>query len=52
MHVLTATSQSQGQRSNDYTFTIEGELVRLDDVCATDRADPDGGCGCGRGFAG
>ena len=24
MHVLTATSQSQGQRSNDYTFTIEG----------------------------
>jgi hypothetical protein len=39
-------------RSNDYTFTIEGELVRIDDPCDRDRRDPDGGCGCGRGFSG
>jgi hypothetical protein len=29
-----------------------GELVRIDTPCATDRRDPDGGCGCGRAFAG
>jgi hypothetical protein len=27
-------------------------LVYLGVVCATDRRDPDGGCGCGRAFAG
>ena len=52
MHVLTATSRTQGQRANDYTFTIEGELVRVDEACGSDQRDPDGGCGCGRGFAG
>lgn len=52
MHVLTATSRTQGQRLNDYTHAVEGELVRIDEPCARDRDDPDGGCGCGRGFSG
>ncbi|WP_439331120.1 DUF7715 family protein [Modestobacter altitudinis] len=30
----------------------EGEFVFLEDVCRVDRQDPDGGCGCGRAFAG
>lgn len=52
MHVLTATVRTQGQRANDYTYAVEGELVRVDGPCERDRRDPDGGCGCGRGFAG
>ena len=31
---------------------MPGELVYLGLVCATDRTDPDGGCGCGRAFSG
>jgi hypothetical protein len=31
---------------------VEGELVWIGLVCAADRRDPDGGCGCGRSFAG
>jgi hypothetical protein len=52
MKVLVATGQTQGARGNDYHWAIEGELVHIGEVCATDRRDPDGGCGCGRGFAG
>jgi hypothetical protein len=52
MKVLTATSCTQGQRGNDFHWCIEGELVHFGMVCAADRADPDGGCGCGRAFAG
>ncbi|MHA6623096.1 DUF7715 family protein [Pseudonocardia sp. DLS-67] len=52
MNVLVATARTQGDRPNDYHFCIEGELVRIDEVCARDRGDPDGGCGCGRGFGG
>jgi len=52
MKVLTATSRTQGQRSNDFHWCIEGELVHFGMVCAADRTDPDGGCGCGRAFAG
>ena len=52
MKVLVATSQTQGQRENDFNFCVEGELVTVGLVCATDRYDPDGGCGCGRAFAG
>ena len=52
MKVLTATSRTQGQRGNDFHWCIEGELVHFGMVCATDHADPDGGCGCGRAFAG
>ena len=52
MRVLTATNQDQGARDGDFTFATEGELVLLEFVCASDRRDPESGCGCGRAFAG
>ena len=52
MKVLVATARTQGERRNDYHCCVEGELVRIGEVCRRDRADPDGGCGCGRGFGG
>ncbi len=52
MKVLVATSDTQGARDNDFSFCIEGELVTVGLVCAADEQDPDGGCGCGRAFAG
>ncbi|WP_433788120.1 DUF7715 family protein [Actinomycetospora sp. CA-101289] len=52
MKVLVATAETQGDRGNDFHYAVEGELVRIDSPCARDRRDPDGGCGCGRSFAG
>jgi hypothetical protein len=52
MKVLVATNNTQGQRTNDFCFCVEGELVTVGLVCAADESDPDGGCGCGRAFAG
>jgi hypothetical protein len=53
MKLLTATREQQGERTGDFCHAVEGELVVLGFVCATDRADPDGGgCGCGRAFSG
>src|SRR3954469_319878 len=52
MKLLTATWERQGEQDGDFCFATEGELVLLGFVCATDRADPDGGCGCGRAFSG
>ena len=52
MKLLTATRERQGERDGDFCFAVEGELVLLGYVCATDEADPDGGCGCGRAFSG
>ncbi len=52
MKVLTATVATQGYRGNDFDFCVEGELVHIGEVCAKDRDDPDGGCGCGRSFGG
>ena len=52
MKLLTATRERQGERDGDFCFAVEGELVLLGYVCATDQADPDGGCGCGRAFSG
>ena len=52
MKVLVATSDTQGLRGNDFSYCIEGELVTVGLVCAADEEDPDGGCGCGRAFAG
>jgi hypothetical protein len=52
MKLLTATTLTQGQRDNDYHWCVEGELLRFDVTCDRDARDPDGGCGCGRGFAG
>ncbi|WP_199589058.1 hypothetical protein [Blastococcus sp. TF02A-26] len=52
MKLLTATSLTQGDLPGDFCFATQGELVWLGEVCARDRADLDGGCGCGRAFAG
>jgi hypothetical protein len=52
MKLLTATRERQGEQDGDFCFAIEGELVLMGFVCATDVADPDGGCGCGRAFSG
>ena len=52
MKLLTATRERQGEQDGDFCFAVEGELVLLGYVCATDQADPDGGCGCGRAFSG
>ena len=52
MKLLTATRERQGERDGDFCYAVEGELVLLGLVCATDERDPDGGCGCGRAFSG
>lgn len=52
MKLLVATRRTQGDRDNDYSFCTDGELITMQDPCAKDRLDPDGGCGCGRGFVG
>jgi hypothetical protein len=52
MKLLTATATTQGTRDNDFDWTVEGELVWIGFVCATDRRNPEGGCGCGRAFSG
>lgn len=52
MKVLTATDADQGARNGDFTWTIEGELVRIGEPCARDVYNPEGGCGCSRAFAG
>lgn len=53
MKVFTATGHTQGAYPGDYHFCVEGELVMPPPfICDRDAADPDGGCGCGRGWAG
>ncbi len=52
MKLLTATREGQGERDGDFCHAVEGELVFAGFVCATDRSNPDGGCGCGRAFSG
>ncbi|MFA1547360.1 DUF7715 family protein [Actinomadura chokoriensis] len=52
LKLLTATNAGQGLRDNDFDWCVEGELVHIGTVCARDQGDPDGGCGCGRSFAG
>ncbi len=52
MRVLVATHDTNGQVPGHYDFCIEGELVYVQDPCDRDLRDPDGGCGCSRGFAG
>ena len=50
MKVMVATSQTQGKRNNDFSWTEEGELVKFGMEC--DGEDVDGKCGCRRSFAG
>jgi hypothetical protein len=53
MKLLTATAHTQGSRPGDFDFCVEGELVLIGPICASDRSNPaDGRCGCGRSFAG
>ncbi|WP_197374089.1 DUF7715 family protein [Mycolicibacterium baixiangningiae] len=52
MKILVATKLTQGTRSNDYNYCVPGELVWVQEPCDRDRRNPDGSCGCGRGFAG
>lgn len=52
MRILVATHQTNGTVSGDYDHCVEGELVYMQEPCASDVRDPDGPCGCGRGFAG
>jgi hypothetical protein len=52
VRILVATGLTQGTEPNDYHYCIEGELVWVQEPCARGRDDPDGACGCGRGFAG
>ncbi|MFD8499887.1 hypothetical protein [Amycolatopsis sp. NPDC059657] len=52
MKLLVATGQTQGMRTNDYNGCVEGELVFIGMACADDERNPDGECGCGRGFSG
>ena len=40
MKLLTATRERQGERDGDFCHAVEGELVLLGFVCATDEADP------------
>ncbi len=46
MHMLVATTETQGDRKGDYCWTVDGELVYLSVDCDCP------GCGCSRGFAG
>jgi len=52
MHLLVATTQTQGRRGDDFHYCKEGELVRFASACGRDGGDPAGGCGCARSFAG
>lgn len=48
MYVLEATGDTQGEREDDYTWTIDGELVFIPPPVACRNPE----CGCDRGFAG
>lgn len=54
MKLLTATTAGQGGRPSDFTWCTEGELVTpVAAICDRDMTEgPDGGCGCGRSWAG
>ena len=52
MLLLVATKKTQGQRSNDFCWTMDGETVCFPSVCDRDGCDPDGPCGCNRAMTG
>jgi hypothetical protein len=56
IRIITATSQTQGQRDSDFNWCVEGELV-MHAAATCDRGREEGpgggcGCGCGRAFVG
>ncbi|MGH2751219.1 MAG: DUF7715 family protein [Actinomycetota bacterium] len=51
MNVLTATSQTQGWRDNDFCWTVEGELVFFPPL-ECEPGSIDDRCGCRRSMAG
>jgi len=51
MKVLAATTETQGERSNDFCFTVPGELLMPSLIECTGEK-PDGGCGCRRSLGG
>jgi hypothetical protein len=53
LKILTATSLTQGEQAGDYHWCHDGELVKPPSlICDRDTNDPNGGCGCGRGWTG
>ncbi len=52
MKVLVATSRTQGARSDDFNWCVEGELVWVQEPCWRDKRRDPRSCGCGRAFAG
>lgn len=51
MKVLTATREKQGRRNNDFSWTVDGELVFFPPLdCSRGSVDDD--CGCRRAMAG
>lgn len=52
MKVMVATNETQGMRSSDYHWCVEGELIWIQEPCGRDIRREPKSCGCGRGFAG
>lgn len=52
MRVLVATEESQGRRTDDFDWCVEGELVWVAEPCDRDRRGDVTSYGCGRAFAG
>jgi len=51
-NVFTATKKTQGQRTNDFCWVPEGEIVGFAFECDSDKNNIDGGCGCRRSMSG
>ena len=51
MKILVATKATQGKRTSDFSFAIEGELVMIPTM-ECDGEAVDGHCGCRRAMAG
>jgi hypothetical protein len=50
MKVLTATSDTQGWRDDDFCWTVEGELLLLPPI-ECEYGSVDDGCGCKRSMS-
>ncbi|HET6437411.1 MAG TPA: hypothetical protein VFG59_05080 [Anaeromyxobacter sp.] len=50
MKILVATAETQGQRTNDFCWAEQGEIVTFGSECAYEAVD--GPCGCRRALRG